>query len=70
MNFLLLSPSECPKCKKMDFWTYGFDYETYERVHSCDTCGYEERHFDKDAKDTIEFLIANHDNPKRKVILV
>ena len=70
MSYLLLSSSECPKCGKWDFWTYGFDYETYEQVHSCDTCGYEERHFDQEAKDTFEFLKKHPDDPKRRIILV
>jgi len=56
MMNLLLASSKCPKCGKWNFWTYGFDYKTYEHVSWCDDCGYEEREFDQKSKDTFEFL--------------
>jgi len=56
INFLL-SAGICPKCGRGTYWHgIGFDYDTYERLSWCDSCGYEEREFDQEAKETFEFL--------------
>lgn len=56
MSYFIISASKCPKCEKMSFWHGTLNYETYEWVSKCDSCGYEERTFDKEAKETFEFL--------------
>lgn len=53
----LISASDCPKCGKGTYWEgLGFDYDTYEKISWCDSCGYEKREFDQKAKETFELL--------------
>jgi len=53
---LLISADKCPSCGKYDFWHTGYDYDTYEWISFCNSCNYEERRFDKEGKETFEFL--------------
>jgi len=71
MTYFMISSSKCPKCGKGTYWQgLGFDYETYERISWCDSCGYEKRVFDKEAKETFEFLEKSIKEGKVKEIQI
>jgi len=57
MISFMLSAGKCPRCGEGTYWQgLGFDYNTYERISWCDSCGYEKRVFDQEAKEVFEFL--------------